>query len=350
MLSQALSDLDGKAELTAEDALAVRRIVFGGDCTISPDEAEALIRLNVDAGRISREWRALFVEALCDYIVHQEHPQGYVDQAKADWLMGVVRQEKQVRDDEVEMLIHVLEQADQTPPGFSGFVLDLVKSLALSGLRQGGQLSGEDVIRLRRVVFAAGGPANLAVSRREAEALFDINDAMAGEVADPVWTDLFVRAVGNAVLFETPWTPDAANEVKRQAWLEDASVHPFQRLAGLGDGHADRAGMFEGLREIVHWDFDDHQMDQALAADAALEERAAQVMADESHWLVERIRKNGRFDANERALLAFIRANASVIDKSLEDAAKGLDAQPAPRERQDLNAPRPVFGRRQASA
>jgi hypothetical protein len=224
MLIQALSALDGKAELTAEDAVAVRRIVFGGDCTVSQDEAEALIQLNADAGKVSREWRALFAEALTDYIVRQEHPQGYVDQAKADWLMGRVRQEKRVRDDEVEMLIHVLEQADQTPPGFSGFVLDLVKSLALSGLRRDGQLSGENIARLRRVVFAAGGAKNLAVTRREAEALFDINDALAGAVADPVWTDLFVKAVGNAVLFETPWTPDAANEVKRQAWLEDASV------------------------------------------------------------------------------------------------------------------------------
>jgi hypothetical protein len=349
MLIQALSALDGKAELTAEDAVAVRRIVFGGDCTVSQDEAKALIQLNADAGKVSREWRALFAEALTDYIVRQEHPQGYVDQAKADWLMGRVRQEKRVRDDEVEMLIHVLEQADQTPPDFSGFVLDLVKSLALSGLRRDGQFSGENIARLRRVVFAAGGAKNLAVTRREAEALFDINDALAGAVADPVWTDLFVKAVGNAVLFETPWTPDAANEVKRQAWLEDASVHPFQRLAALGDAHADRAGMFEGLREIVHWDFDDHQMDQALAADAALEARAEEVTADEAHWLVERIRKNGRFDANERALLAFIRANAGVIDRSLEDAANGLESQPAPRERPDAGVQAPVFGRRQAS-
>ena len=111
MLSDALSALDGKRELTAEDAITVRRIVFGGDAMVSREEAEALMTLNADAGEVSPEWRMLFIEALTDYVVRQQQPEGYVDQATADWLAGVVRQERQVREDEVEMLVHEIGRA-----------------------------------------------------------------------------------------------------------------------------------------------------------------------------------------------------------------------------------------------
>jgi hypothetical protein len=337
MLSHALSELDGKAELTTDDAIAVRRIVFGGDCMVSADEAEALIQLNADAGQISAEWRALFIEALSDYVVRQEHPQGYVDAAKGDWLLTQMRRRQSLREDEVEMLIHVLEQADQTPEEVSGFVVDRVKSAALAGVERNGRLDPMEIERLRRVVFAAGGTNNIAVSRREAEALFDINDALNGAAPDPAWADLFVRAVGNSVLYKPPWKADAAAEVARETWIEDASIHPLRRLAALGKSRQDLSGMLEALREIVHWDFDDHAMDQALAADALLEANAEAVTADEAHWLVERIRKNARFDVNERALLTFIRANADTIDPSFIEAMRGLESPPA-------------FGRRKRSA
>jgi hypothetical protein len=347
MLSEALSALDGKAELTAEDAITVRRIVFGGDVTVSHDEAVALMQLNADAGKISLEWRALFIEALTDYVVHQQ-PEGYVDDAKADWLVAAVRKEQHVREDEIEMLIHVLEQADQTPPWFSSFVLDLMKSLILARFSHQGRLAREDIERLRRVLFAAGGDGNVAVSRREAEVLFDINDAIGAAVSDPAWTDLFVRAISNAVLFETPWTPGAAHEREAEGWLDDASKHPFQRLAGLANPRADRANMLEGLREIVHWNFDDHQMDRALAADAALEANAERITADEAHWLNQRIGRNGRVDANEQALLAFLRANAREIDPALDEIGAGLAVQPAAPVQDVPPTDRPVFGRRKS--
>jgi hypothetical protein len=349
-LAECIAALDGKPALTADDALAARRIVFGGDVVVSFEETEALFKLNADAGAVSPEWRSFFIEALTDFIVRQQKPEGYVDQAKADWLMASVRKEQHVREDEVEMLIHVLEEADQTLVGLSTFILGLVKSFALTRFKRDGRLADQDIERLRRVVFAAGGEKNVAVSQEEAELLFDINDALAGAVANPVWTDFFVRAVASSVLFETPWTPDAAGEVKREAWLEDTSIHPFRRLAGLASIHADGASATEGLREILRWDFNDHQADRDFAAEQALETNAERVNTDEAHWLIERIRKNGRFDANERALLAFIRENAGTIDPSLEDAGADLASEPEPRAQAETVADRPVFGHRKAPA
>ncbi|MFI5300899.1 MAG: hypothetical protein ACHREM_22685, partial [Polyangiales bacterium] len=41
-----------------------------------------------DAGAVSPEWTVLFIEALTDFTVHQQAPNGYVDETKANWLMG----------------------------------------------------------------------------------------------------------------------------------------------------------------------------------------------------------------------------------------------------------------------
>jgi len=156
-LAELLSSLDGKADLTAEDALAARREVFGGDNAVSAEEAAALMSLNADAGAISPDWRSFFIEAMTDYVVRQAEPQGYVDEAKARWLIEAVQREQRTRVDEVEMLIHVLEQADSTPSDFSGFILGLVRALCLRHIEREGRLRPADIERLRRVIFATGG-------------------------------------------------------------------------------------------------------------------------------------------------------------------------------------------------
>jgi hypothetical protein len=323
-LQDALAALDGKSELTAEDALALRRIVYGDDAFVSRQEAETLFKLNADAGVLSPEWRALFVEAMTDYVVGEEEPVGYVDQVKADWLIAQVKAAGRIRTDEVEMLIHVLEQADETPSALSNFVLGTLRSMVLWKLKNGYAFGARDVERLRRALYAKGSEGNIAVTRHEAELLFDINDALAGGPVDAAWTELFKRAVANAVLYETPWKPDAAAERKREAWLADTHVHPFGRLAAMGGG-ALKGDLAEGLRETAHLDFQDHDLERAYAADDAMEARAEAVTRDEAHWLADRIARNGRYDANEHALVAFIRENASALDPSLDAALRKLE-------------------------
>jgi hypothetical protein len=264
-LAEALAQLDGKPVLSADDALALRRILYGGASqAVTAEEAEALIKLNAGAGDAAPEWRMLFVEALTDYVVRQQEPAGYVDQAKADWLMAAVSRDGLAKDDEVEALIYVLEQADSTPPSYAPFVLEALKSLILKRPAKG--ITAADVERLRRVLFAAGGESNVGVSQHEAEALFDLNDALRAAANDPAWSDFFVRAVANAVLYQATWqAPDAQAELGREAWLADTSfhlpnlkslLHPLQALATPGVGQA--------------WS-------TAVDADEATEARASQV-------------------------------------------------------------------------
>jgi len=71
--------------ISAEDVLAVRRSVWA-DGSVSPAEAETIFELNSLAKERSRDWVDFFVEAITEFVVNQQEPRGYVDQAQADWL------------------------------------------------------------------------------------------------------------------------------------------------------------------------------------------------------------------------------------------------------------------------
>jgi hypothetical protein len=303
-LAEALAQLDGKPRLSADDALTLRRVFYGASQTVTPDEAEALVKLNADAGDAAPEWRMLFVEALTDYVVRQEDPAGYIDDAKADWLIAAMSRDACAREDEVEALIYVLEQADAAPPRYPAFVLETLKAQILG--RDGAKgVTAADVERLRRMLFAAGGENNVGVSRHEAEVLFDLNDALGGGANDPAWSDFFVRAIANAVLYQATWqAPDAQTELGREAWLADTKfhlpnlkslLHPLQAIQTPSVGQAWRDG---------------------VDADEATEARASQVTPDEAHWLTTRIGKAA--DPNVQALLRFLADNASSLDAQLK--------------------------------
>jgi hypothetical protein len=234
----------------------------------------------------------------------------------------------------------VLEEADQAPDQLSAFALASVKAMTLARLQKSGAVSALDIDRLRRLVFAKGGESNVAVTRHEAEALFDINDAQAAGPANTAWSDFFVRAVANAVMFEPVWAPDKEAERNREKWLADTSIHPLRRIeAALADPAGSRANMLTALHEVaevfssgngrnggaIYQDGLVSERDR-YAADDAREANAEVVTADEAHWLVDRIGRDGRFDANEHALIDFLRANARAIDPALMAQLEGRQA------------------------
>jgi hypothetical protein len=325
-LAEALSALDGKATLDAADAIAIRGIVYGGDCTVTQDEADALFQINADAVTVSREWRDLYIEAMTDFVVHEQDPAGYVDDAKTAWLLSAIGRKNRVRADELEMLIHVLEAADQTPDKLSAFIFGLVETLLMRGFEHDGTLAPANIERLRRVLFASGGDGAYAVTRHEAEALFDMNDALKGATVDPAWSDLFAHAIGNAVMYEARWTADRSREKRDEAWITDTSIHPFRRIgAELASGNS-LSAIAEGFRQLGHWDFINYDLKPAEAADEAMEARAAVVTAEEAHWLVDLLRRDGRLDASERALVDFLRTNSGSVDPSLQALVDELGA------------------------
>ena len=320
-LTEAVAALDGKAVLTAEDALEVRRIVFANDGPVTRDAAEALFRLNAAAGQLSAEWAALFVEALVELVVRQRVPAGYVDTETGAWLMDAVGRHP-VRDDVLDMLVHVLETADETPDALDAFVLGALKSTLLER-PEPRTLTKADVERFRRAVFALGSEGNIEVSRREADLLFDINDVLHGEANDPAWADFFVRAIADSVLrVQTYVELSTAEELKAEAFLADTRVRPFAFLGAMLHP-ASAVGQFR------QHDADILDMWAARnAADTAADEAARSVEADEAHWLMQRLQQDGRFDANERQLVRFLVENARAIDPALHPAIAALHLTP----------------------
>src|SRR5579883_1478265 len=185
--------LAAAGRITADDVLALRALVY--ETNMVADEAvEALARLETGAGERCPEWTDLLGDALVDFAVHQQQPAGYVDAAKADWLMRTLAGD--VRASGLSALARVLEAADDVPPALAAFVLAKARDVLCAK----GHLEAADVALLRGVVFAGAGEANLAVSRDEADALFDILEAVRGAFNDAGWPDLFAEAVACSLI------------------------------------------------------------------------------------------------------------------------------------------------------
>jgi len=120
--------LRAQQKISAEDALRMRRIVWP-DGAIDPAEAEAIFDLNNAIRSVSREWVDFFVEAMSVYLVRQQSPQGYVDEAKAAWLMAKVDHDGRVDSlGELELLVKVLEDATSVPETLKTYALTQIEA------------------------------------------------------------------------------------------------------------------------------------------------------------------------------------------------------------------------------
>lgn len=309
-------------EVGPDDVLALRREVFGA-ITVTKDEVEALFVVDEGTERQSKEWREFFIEALTDWLVRQQEPAGYVTDAQAEWLVARIKADGRLRDGtEVEIVVRVLELADAAPSSLAAFGLSLVTR---SVVENDGIISAGEVARLRRLVFAPSGPGRLAVSREEAEALFDLNDATRGAANDPTWTDFFMRAVANAVTASAGWVaPEREEALRRERWLADLDDGIFSGMEkrfgeALGQSRdLERAGY---VGRFMRWALDQSRADDVfsdrLAQTVGAAETSAPVDRDEARWLIDRIGCDGDFDDNERALIAFLQEIAPTTDATL---------------------------------
>ena len=87
IMTAPVAGLTSKNRITAEDVIMLRREVFG-DGVVTRGEAEALFALDSTAKDKCEEWPVFFVEAVTDYLVHQEKPAGYISRENADWLVA----------------------------------------------------------------------------------------------------------------------------------------------------------------------------------------------------------------------------------------------------------------------
>ena len=330
MLGSLLTEIKAAGTITDKDVVRLRMAIFP-DGVISTDEAEDLFTLNDAANEVYPAWRELFVEALTDFVVHQTHPEGYVDEVGAAWLIDRINADGIVKaDSELELLVKVLETATSAPDNLCVFALEQVKAAVLTGegpLACGGTLepnriNAAETALVRRVMYASAGQGNLAITRREAEVLFDINDAARGQDNDPAWGDLFAKAVAAAVMTVSGYTPlPREEEARREAWLstptEGIGGFMWRLFCGIGAGGmalhnpgAMEAVMHPGDGVLDEW--------RAHNAEVAAKQAEAECIDEgEAQWLAERIQRDGMVDDAERALLAFLAKESPSVHPCL---------------------------------
>ncbi len=165
MVVDMLAQLAAQKRVTGHDALAARAVLYA-DMQVSADEAASLFDINARVLDDGPQWRELFVEAMTDYLVRQQEPRGYVDEAKADWLEDWILADGQLRGQtELELLVYVLEQAGRAPASLYRLALQHVRSRARARPYDPGEVE-----LIRRILTAFAGSA---ASVEDAQALND---------------------------------------------------------------------------------------------------------------------------------------------------------------------------------
>jgi len=312
-MTASFSDLAAKvkarAAITAEDTLAIRRVVWP-DGKIDPAEADAIFDVNTSVKGSTPEWVDFFAEAISTFLVRQQTPVGYVDDAKASWLMARIDADGRVDSlGELTLLVKILEDATNVPETLKTYALKQIEQIVLTGTgptRDGGSLdpgsiNATEVKLLRRMLFAQASDGPGSISRAEAEMLFRIKDATLGSDNAPEWKTLFVQAVGNHLMAHNLYHPLAR---ERAADL-DAFMNDTKSSVG---GFLSRMDPVRGFgyvfskREIV-------DEDAAIAADRAID-------SGEEAWLKAEIDADAKLDPLEEALLAFVAEESGTVVKS----------------------------------
>jgi len=243
---------------------------------------------------------------------------------RGDWLIENVTSDGRIdTGTELEAIVGVLEKAAKSPARLVRFALDAVRDTVLKGSGPGrrrgeykpGIVTEADVDLVRRIVYAFGGDQHIAVTRAEAEVLFDINDATAEAENHPSWSDLFVKAVANTVLFYSGYTaPTREEALRRDRLIEEP---------------ADVGAFFSRMGGVITSVFGAYRLEPLSSAAGTTEEQIAnarQVTEDEARWLLTHLQRDGRLHANEKALLLFLRQHSAHIHPVLKPALEQVSA------------------------
>jgi hypothetical protein len=272
--------------------------------SVSAAEAEKLMQMNRTVAP-STEWTDFFVEAICEFLLSQGEPRGYVTEDEATWLLRHVNRDGRVETpSELELIVKLLEHAEYAPASLRRFALNAIEQTVLTGegpTRSGAPVAARvddsEVSLIRRLIFAPAGDGPASVSQAEAEMLFRIKDATLGKDNSPEWKKLFVQGVANHLMAHQSYVPPSSED---EMWLEaphksDPFGHVLSKLGrDLPSGREFHDAVFGPNEDKASAEFE-----REVAADA-------KVTHEESDWLKSLFGKDGASDEYERALLDFL--------------------------------------------
>lgn len=293
-------------QITAQDVLAIRQAVWP-DGQISQDEAGALFALNHATTAPSPQWCDFFVEAIGEYVVNQSPPRGYVDDAKAAWLIGQIDADGQVETfAELELLVRIFERAQNVPHSLKTYALRQVEHAVLKGTgptRDGaalelGSVNSAEARLLRRAIFAPAGDRPAGIGPNEAEMLIRLKDASLGADNAPEWKELFVQGLGNYLQGFS--APAAQISRERAAELDAFLAGPPQGVSSFLSRMVSSRPDFAGARGQLSEDQSPLAGRDGLARDGEV------VDTDERARLDAKLAADGQIDEYEQALLDFL--------------------------------------------
>ncbi len=308
-----------------DDILLLNRVLYE-DGGASSDEANIRFSMHHACTEQHADWRDLFIEAITEYLVFHEAPRGYLTAANANWLVGRVSKDGKIATKtEIELVLRVLSEARWAPVSLSKFALEQIRHAVVSGdgpLRQvkplaAGRISECEVELLRRILYAFGGDGHVAVTRCEADILFDIDEAVAGSPPNALWTDLFVKAIANVMMSASGYSVPSREEALRQEAdleCEDGQVSILFSLLSMV--HANLSSM----QDAYH---DQSIEERALSK---LEHQRIEIITNEKiaepdpSWLVGRLGRDGLLTPSERALVSYLNHESPRIHPAITEA------------------------------
>lgn len=317
--TQLIAEIKAANVMTDAQLLELRR-AFGADLKIEGREADALFELDQIASKPD-DWTDYFVLVLTSYVVHQGRPIGHINEAVAAWLIARIDHDGVVETEtELRLLMNVLKVAEQPGDRLEAYAITQVKEAVLNGRGRVGQdklepgvIGRAEVELLRRVFYSVGGNGGMGITQMEAQQIFALNEATKGRDNDPEWQRFFVGAIANhLMMIAAPAKVDINEAIRREKWLEGTSGG-----AAKGFGDLSAGAVFEAFKEIFGLKPKDPTGGYSILQAGALE-RAETITAQEANWLVNALKADGEIDANERALLDFIRQECPNIDASLK--------------------------------
>jgi len=332
-----VEDIRSRGSVKDSDVLKLQRAFQDGPGITAEDAAELLLALDAACRIKDPVWYPFLIDSVTDFIVDQVKPEGYMVRDKAVWLIRQLETHGQVGTRAgLDILCSVMRRSRWSPSSLAVYGLGLVKAAVISGegpLRTGlppepASIVASEVGFIAELLDTFGGAAALPVTRAEADVLLDINRALAPGNSSPAWTELFVRAVGNAALSGLGMSvPDRRAALATDAWLgeTDTALSPrrleLQRPAAIAASHSFAGRMIAGGAGSV-WTSCRPQSSEERAL-MRLERQRREIITGEpiaepdEAWLLSRLGNIRDLGDNEIALLAYLRREAHELPASL---------------------------------
>ncbi|MDO1583751.1 hypothetical protein [Rhizobium oryzicola] len=192
--------LAGKNSISSSDVMLLRKYSLPDGVTSWAD-AHMLITISRNCEVPCPEWESYFVESLALFVVHHLQPAGTLSESKSRWLQRLLAPSGTIQSAlEMEVLLHSIEIAAETPVSLSAFALDQIRKCLMARLLDIADqdlevrgISQHDMEAIWRVLRAAVDRGHVMLMPLERMVLMAIDAIAPPEAHDPAWNEFVAR-------------------------------------------------------------------------------------------------------------------------------------------------------------